>query len=193
MRKQFVAALVFSLVLTGAALSSGCTAGIDSADDSTQEDEEAEVSSTQEAIVSGWTPFTSEEFPPIVCDGGSLINTVQCTGKYCDNLRTYCKPTGGSKGGSYWTSYFSEEGTSYRTCSPGYWMTGLSCTGKYCDNVSLQCAQISGANAVNCYWTGWMSEENGGTLGFGAGYYARGAQCGGSYCDNLRYLVCQKL
>lgn len=143
------------------------------------------------ATYSGWTPYTSEEGPPIGCDPGSLVSRFGCSGSYCDNVRMYCGPTGATAGVPYWTAYFSEEGTNYRQCASGHWVTGLSCRGRYCDDVSLQCTYYGGLSAHNCYWTGWISEEGGGTLGFGASYYAVGAQCRGSYCDNKRFLVCQ--
>jgi hypothetical protein len=151
----------------------------------------ADISSTQQAVYSGWTAYTSEEYPPILCDSGAMPNSVQCSGSRCDNTRFYCQPTGGSAGASYWTDYFSEESTNYRFCNAGYWATGLSCNGSYCDNNPLQCTYISGVSAQNCYWTGWVSEEGGGNLAFGYHYYPRGMQCSGGSCDNKRFYVCQ--
>lgn len=177
-------------MLASALTLSACAADASEIDDAT-DGEEANVASTQEAIYSGWTPYTSEENPPIICDNASLMSAVQFSGRYSDNVRAYCSPTSGTLGSSYWTSYFSEEGTNYRFCDWGYWVTGLSCTGGYCDNVALQCSYIGNVTATSCYWTGWMSEENGGYLGFGAGYYMRGAQCSGSNCDNMRFYVCR--
>lgn len=196
------------LVLGGAVLSGACTMDTSELDTSelvAQEGEDQaqsegedqaqiegeDIASTEQAIYSGWTPYTSEEYPPIHCDSASLVNSVQCKGSYCDNIRFYCNPTGGSLGGSYWTSYFSEEGTNYRYCGAGEWVTGLSCTGGWCDNISLQCSYVGNVTPVNCHWTGWVSEEGGGTLSFGAGYYARGVQCSGGNCDNKRFYVCQ--
>jgi hypothetical protein len=176
------------MALGGAFALGACTVP---APDEAINDEEENVASAAQAIYSGWTPYTSEEYPPIACDSASLMGSIQCTGGYCDNIRAYCQPTSGSLGGSYWTSYFSEEGTNYRYCNPGYWVTGLACTGHYCDNISLQCSYVGNVSARNCYWTGWVSEENGGYLSFGSGYYARGAQCSGGYCDNMRFYVCQ--
>src|SRR5690242_8019911 len=69
--------------------------------------EDADLASTEQAVYSGWTPFTSDEYPPITCDGVSLMSAVQCTGRYCDNIRAYCTPSTGVRGSSYWTSYFS--------------------------------------------------------------------------------------
>jgi hypothetical protein len=191
--------LRLGLLVGAASLAFGCGAPDPSSQESaangstsaeTQE-KGADISSTQQAVYSGWTPYTSEEYPPIVCDSGAGMNSVQCSGSNCDNTRAYCQPTGGSVGGSYWTGYFSEESTNYRYCNAGYWMTGLSCNGSYCDNNALQCTYIYGITATNCYWTGWVSEEGGGTLSFGHHYYARGMQCSGGHCDNKRFYVCQ--
>jgi hypothetical protein len=156
-----------------------------------EKEKSADIASTQEAITTGWTAYTSEEYPPIICDSASLMNQVQCSGSNCDNTRAYCEGSGGSLGASYWTGYFSEESTNYRYCNAGYWVTGLACTGSYCDNNALQCSYIYGISPINCYWTGWVSEEGGGLLSFGYHYYARGMQCSGSDCDNKRFYVCQ--
>src|SRR6185503_20152266 len=187
-------AMIF-LAFGGALLLGACT--VDTPETSTPETEARaqgdveHVASTEQAIYSGWTPWTSEEYPPISCDSASLMSAFQCSGSYCDNIRAYCQPTGGTLGGSYWTSYFSEEGTNFRYCSPGYWVTGVSCAGAYCDNISLQCSYIGNKTPVHCYWTGWISEENGGYLSFGSGNYMRGVQCSGAYCDNKSFYVCQ--
>lgn len=165
--------------------------GDDSAHAEDAQIDEEDVASTEQAVVWGWTPYTSEENPPIMCDGSSLVAAVQCSGAYCDNTRFLCQPTGGSRGSSYWTSYFSEEGTNYRDCAPSHWITGLACKGGWCDNVSLQCSYMGNITPVNCYWTGWVSEEGGGLLQFGTGYYARSVQCSGANCDNKRFYVCQ--
>lgn len=162
-------------------------------DGSTEGSEQAdnEVATVKQATISGWTPYTSEEFPPISCDSSSLLSAVQCSGNYCDNIRATCTPTAGSRGGSTWTSYFSEEGTSWRYCGSNQWVTGLACTGSNCDNISLQCTTMTGISWHNCYWTGWVSEENGGYLSFGNNYFTVGAQCSGSNCDNKRFYACQ--
>lgn len=139
----------------------------------------------------GWTPWTSEEYPPVGCDPGSLVGEFGCSGGWCDNVRLDCVPTGQSAGGSSWTSYFSEEGTNYRQCAEGAWMTGIACKGGWCDDVAIQCTSYPNITAKDCYWTGWISEEGGGTLTFGPGFYARGALCGGSRCDNMRFLICR--
>jgi hypothetical protein len=187
------------VLFAATALTAGCSAtdpsqepSIENGSTSRGEQEKgAEIGSTQQAVTAGWTPYTSEENPPIICDSASLMNQVQCRGDYCDDTRAYCQASGGSVGPSYWTSYFSEESTNYRYCNAGYWVTGLACSGSYCDNNALQCTYIYGISAINCYWTGWVSEEGGGLLSFGYHYYARGMQCDGSNCDNKRFYVCQ--
>lgn len=182
------------VIVSGVFALAGCTA--DAAPEETSLEEanatnEETVGSTEQAIISGWTSYTSEEYAPVGCDGSSLASWYGCSGSYCDNNRLYCQPTAGSRGDSYWTTYFSEESTNYRYCNSGYWVTGISCKGSYCDNIALQCSRMYNVSPRNCYWTGWLSEENG-TLSFGAGYYARGAQCSGRYCDNKRFYVCQQ-
>jgi len=145
-----------------------------------------------------WTSWTSEEYPPIGCNGNNtLVNKAKCRGSKCDDIQWYCEHSNGVRGsGQYWTGYFSEEGASYggnsRTCLPGYWVTGLSCTGNYCDNIALQCTQMNNISwsASSCYWTSWFSEEYGGLQTFPGYYYAVGAKCSGSNCDNMSYYVC---
>jgi hypothetical protein len=139
----------------------------------------------------GWTPWTSDELPPVGCDPGSLVGQFGCSGSWCDNVRLDCVPTGQSAGGSYWTGYFSEEGYNYRLCASGSWMSGIACKGGWCDNVAIQCTSYPGITAKDCFWTGWISEEGGGTLTFGPGMWARGAQCSGSRCDNMRFMICR--
>ncbi|WP_438025760.1 hypothetical protein [Sorangium sp. So ce233] len=180
-----------SLVLAGALALGGCVASGEGSDAEALGDE-VNIESTEQALASGWTHYTSEELAPILCDSGSLMTAVQCSGKYCDKIRAYCQPAGGVLGSSYATSYFSEEGTDYRYCDSGHWVTGITCRGDYCDDISLQCSRISNFAATNCYWTGWVSEEGGGTLSFGSGYYMVGAQCDGDYCDSKRFYVCQR-
>jgi hypothetical protein len=186
------------LFVAATALAVGCGApglsqeqAIDEGNAGGEQGGSADIASTQQAVTLGWTAYTSEEYAPIVCDSASLMNSVQCSGSYCDNIRAYCQPTGGSVGPSSWSSYFSEESTNYRYCASGYWVTGIACSGSYCDNISIQCTRIYNVSTLNCYWTGWVSEEGGGTLSFGYHYYARGVQCHGSHCDNKRFYVCQ--
>ncbi len=182
--------LVATLMVGSTVVLGGCGVGTPE-DGSGSKEESASIATTEQAVTSGWTAYTSEEYPPIICDSSSLVSGVQCSGSNCDNIRYYCQPTAGVRGSSYWTSYFSEEDVNYRYCNSGSWVTGISCTGDDCDNISLQCTYMSGISQRNCYWTGWMSEENGGYLGFGTGYYINGVQCSGDDCDNKRYYVCQ--
>jgi hypothetical protein len=153
-----------------------------------------EIGSEPLATVSGWTRYTSEEYPPINCEQTSMVNGIGCSGRYCDNVRMHCSPTGLAGGSASWSSYFSEEtggAGNRRMCGERQWLVGLACSGRYCDNLSIQCRQFPASNPTSCYWTGWISEEGGGTLWFGQGYYARGMECHGDYCDNKRLWVCR--
>jgi hypothetical protein len=155
--------------------------------------EEVDLDSISQAVVNGWTAWVSEENPPVTCSQTSLVTQAACSGGYCDNTRFFCSPqTGLTRGTSYWTPYFSEEGGGSRTCTgANEWVTGMACRGSSCDNVSLQCTAMTGSNAGNCFWSGLYSEEQG-TAFFPAGYFLRGAKCNGSRCDNKQYFLCQR-
>lgn len=155
-------------------------------------EDRSQVGVAEAAVVNGWTPFTSEEFPPIACDGANAFTAASCRGDNCDDISALCQPIANAwRGDSSWTSRFSEEGTNNRVCPDGAWVVGLACFGDNCDDVSLQCAQMGGVTPTDCGWTGWFSEERGGTLYFLSGYFARGAACDGDNCDNMSFYVCE--
>jgi hypothetical protein len=129
----------------------------------------------------------SEEDPPAACDIGDAIFAATCYGSYCDNTGLSCAETNYPVYYRYWTTNFSEEGTSYRYCGAQQIMTGFSCAGSYCDNVSIECSEIARPR-YNCQWIGPYSEEQG-FIDFG-GKYANGMFCSGSNCDNHWYYVC---
>lgn len=180
------AAVAGALLFAG----SGCSGADGEADDSRWDHAVPAAGVLSVAVVNDWTPFTSEEYPPIVCDGSSIVAGVKCEGYRCDNISAYCKPTAGVRGGSYYTQYFSEEGHNWSLCAAGEWMTGLSCSGLLCDNVSVQCTKFNNLGTSSCHWSGWVSEEHGGRLIFGPGERARGVECSGSYCGSKRFYVC---
>lgn len=150
------------------------------------------IETAQDALILGWTAWTSEEYAPITCDNGSLISQVHFSGSYSDNVRAYCKPTGASVKSVAWQPYFSEEGSGTYLCPGGSWVSGISCDGSHCDNISLQCTYLNDSTASWCGWSPWMSEENGGLLQFPARFYAQGAQCSGRFCDEMRFWICEK-
>jgi hypothetical protein len=151
-------------------------------------DDADSLDETTQAVLSGWTPFTSEEYPPVVCDGQSLPSRVHVTGPYADNIQLYCQQdTRIQRTDSYWTPYFSEEYRSMMYCQPHYWVTGLACQGRYCDNVALQCSQILYSRPSLVSGTLFVSEEQGGSLDFYPNKYPIAMQCDGPYCDNLRF------
>ncbi len=145
----------------------------------------------QIASADSFTPSTSEEYPPLTVNNKNAVTGLRCTGSYCDNVALkYHSFINRVTTGNSWTSYFSEEGTSWRYCSNNKLVTGIACKGKYCDDISLQCTGFTGLVTSACQWSGWVSEEFGGTLNLPAGKYVAGVQCSGSYCDNKRVYYC---
>lgn len=140
---------------------------------------------------SSWTVETSDEYPPVTCGAGSLAIGFDCDGSNCDNLQLRCQPTTGLTFGSRtWTSYFSEESTSYRTCGGNGFVTGLSCRGGDCDDMSLECTTTN-RPGTGCLWSAWFSEEDP-TFTVPSGHYIKGMQCSGSRCDNVRAYYCRE-
>jgi hypothetical protein len=159
-----------------------------------------------------WSPFTSEEFAPALCNGNSGVRGARCTGSFCDNVGLLCGDLAGSgyvldHSRDYWTPFFSEEGanTTVETCGltcrqrqlnqefcDGI-VTGIGCSGSYCDNVRLRCSPFSsaGVSTSGCFWTASFSEEQGSEVFPSDHFYvATGAQCTGSNCDNMSFFVC---
>lgn len=186
---RFLTTFLFgaALLATGCAVDDLESDEFDDLDESSGLDDPS-LGTTEQAVVSGWTPYTSEEYPPITCDGSSLVTGVQVTGVYGDNTRLLCQPTNLTKTDSYWTPYFSEEYNSMTYCDVGYWMTGMTCQGRYCDNVSIQCSKIPNSFIQRVRGTWEISEEDP-KFYFFPGEYAVGAMCTGRYCDNLRFAV----
>lgn len=87
---------------------------------------------------------------------------------------------------SSWTSYFSEEGTGYKTCSSGYSVRGIQCSGDYCDNIRLYCSNSTfpSLTTSDYYWTDFASEEEG-WVECDYGYVVTGVACDGDYCDDI--------
>lgn len=139
-----------------------------------------------------WLPWTTDGSAAIACRDSALTGGVQCNGRYCDNVKLLCRDSGFTQGNSWWTSWFSEEGSNERICENNGFVTGIKCSGDYCDNISLRCSQLSnGGTRAKCYWTGPLSEENGGTFVTPESMYVAGVRCAGSNCDNKRFYLCQ--
>lgn len=140
-----------------------------------------------------WSSRTSEEYPPITSSNRYLIDAMYCSGGYCDNIYFRNKRTYRNYDHNYWTSFFSEEGTNYRTCgASNSFMTGVACKGSNCDNVSIQCTNLINSSRSSCYWTAYFSEEEGYKY-LPSGYYAAGLRCRGAYCDNKSIYACRLL
>src|SRR5690606_29571061 len=97
-------------------------------------------------------------------------------------------------GQSFWTPYFSEEGSGPadegRCTGPRRWMTGLACMGSFCDNLSIRCTQFPDTSASDCRWSDWHSEEDG-RFNAPNGFFLKNIECDGDYCDNKRYRYCR--
>ena len=144
------------------------------------------------AAVDNWSPFTSEEYPPLTASNGQLITAMRCRGSYCDNVSLgYQTVLGLNHATNYWTPYFSEEAPNSQICSgTNNFMTGISCRGSYCDNISLQCTRVSGKTKTTCKWMPWFSEEAEYSY-LEPGYYSSGLACRGAYCDDMSILACK--
>lgn len=145
----------------------------------------------------------SEETPPAVCDSGSFLRSIQCTGRNCDNKRITChRPfTDAVLGRAMWTPWFSEE-QGDRSCPSRFVIAGLACDGKYCDSISLYCVEITNKTFASCADTPFVSEEQPtgisvfDTILFdasGQAFVATGLRCRGSYCDDVSLRVCEEL
>ncbi|MEX1362716.1 MAG: hypothetical protein AB1Z98_06290 [Nannocystaceae bacterium] len=134
-------------------------------------------------------PFISEEDPATTCDTGQVMTGFQCSGGNCDSLRIECHGYGGTLGTSTWSTWFSEEGTSWRFCPSTAYVTGMTCQGSQCDDISIECT-TSNLARNNCQWSGWFSEEDPAFLA-NVGDAIAGVQCRGSRCDDKRFFVCE--
>lgn len=141
----------------------------------------------------------SEENPPATCDPGWFLTTVQCSGRYCDNIAIRCsRIAGATLGRAEWTPFVSEE-NGRRACPANHYIAGLACNGRYCDNLSLYCVEATNLSVLNCTTTRKVSEEGGGGLFLGDGIVdaagqriaARAMECSGAYCDNKAFEVCE--
>lgn len=137
------------------------------------------------------SPRTSDEYPPITSPNRYLINRMQCIGSYCDDIRVQNVRANRTYNHSRWSSYFSEEGVNYRTCSGSEFMTGVACKGGNCDDVSIQCTELLNTTRGSCEWSAAFSEEAGYSPTLLPGYYAAGLMCTGSRCDNLQIYSCR--
>ena len=98
------------------------------------------------------------------------MTAARCAGSYCDDMSLTFEttPVGFLTNASagFWTTYFSEEGSTSRYCSPdgsgsGIYgiIDGIRATGSYGDNVAIHCAPAVAGTFSNCQWTGWFSES----------------------------------
>jgi hypothetical protein len=149
----------------------------------------------QQAVTVGssyWTDYFSDENVAGYCRDGYLVTAMQCTGRYCDNMRMLCTYSGQKSIIKQTLSTFSEESPNSRICSNPYFVTQIQCTGDYCDNLTLSCSNFSylQRNSADCYWTSSFSEEQS-AMYLKSGYYLAGVKCTGSNCDNISMYGCR--
>lgn len=93
-----------------------------------------------------WTRWFSEEGLNYAnCPTGTILNRIQCGGRFCDSLRLGC----GKVSSKYrvvqydvtYTGFFSEE-HGERLCPSGYYVFGMTCGGRYCDDLRLHCVRV---------------------------------------------------
>ncbi|WP_246839086.1 RICIN domain-containing protein [Leptospira wolffii] len=139
-----------------------------------------------------WLNWTTDGANPIETGTAFLTRGLKCSGRYCDDVNLLASESGYTQTNSWWTDWFSEEGTNYRICDNNGFVTGIKCSGSYCDNVSLKCSQLNNNNVrTGCYWTGPISEEDGGKFVAPESMYIAGASCNGRYCDSMALYLCQ--
>ena len=143
----------------------------------------------------GYTEYTSDEVPALICPEGEAVRGVDCSGAWCDNISLLCEATGLLTGAQTWQPYFSEEAGTGRAnesyCpSPDWWMSGIDCMGGWCDDLSMLCTQFVGSSTGACVWSGWYSEETGSFIAPEA-HFITGIECRGNFCDEMRYQYCE--
>lgn len=152
-------------------------------------EEEEQIETRSSAIVSA-TPWFSEEQSAVYCPQGTAMMGIRCSGRFCDNVSMYCDDYPGLTGASYWTTYFSEEGSNYRACANDEVVTGMQCAYRFCDRIRFRCTRTT-QSLGSCAWSGQISEENSPLIG-SSGRFVQGISCRGSYCDNKQLLYCSQ-
>lgn len=170
----------------------------------------------------GWTGYVSEEDGPAYCPYNQGTTGFACWGDYCDDVALYCSTLPSwswlDYTTTYWSSYFSEEGSSDlgqvvcadgpsgsycesfklgdnlhycfggRTINKGI-VTGIRCDGSNCDNISLECTKPAVGRLTSCFWSDWVSEEEW-YVYFASNQFVTAVECSGDYCDDKRFYVC---
>ncbi len=137
----------------------------------------------------GWMPAVSEETPPATCDGNGAVIGSDCMGWHCDNVQMFCGSHVGSVGTREWSTWFSDEPTSWRICPGTQYVTGVACRGAWCDDISIECTDL-GLAYSSCSWSPSFRSED--PVFFApTGHLVAGVQCLGAYCEKLRYFTCE--
>ncbi|MBC8070552.1 MAG: hypothetical protein IAG13_19630 [Deltaproteobacteria bacterium] len=136
-------------------------------------------------------PF-SEEHPAGLCGFGQAVQSIKCTGGYCDNLTLDCEPHGAEivYGDGFLNYDISEENPdTFALCPADGMVDGVDCAGSNCDNLTVHCEYTDLARSNLCDWSGWFSEEQG-WANVPLGTAVAGIQCSGRYCDRMNLYWC---
>ncbi len=152
------------------------------------------VVNRQPTLPACYTVQTSDEYGAVSCQSGFAVNSVKCTGDYCDNMYLTCCPymSGTDPAANYtWSPWFSEESPG-KYISPNGFVTGLQCRHDHCDSLHLRILVSTNLKHVGaCQTLNIFSEEQSDGSTCSAGYFVSGMECWGKYCDNMRLTCCQ--
>jgi hypothetical protein len=155
--------------------------------------EDKPLQDAESALFSGgsWTRLISEENAPISCSSGYVVDAMECTEAFCDNVALHCSPIDTSSTSVGFFEYISEESPDNESiCGPNQFVVGIACSGSYCDNMSIECANFPHRISSDCVWSPYFSEEQQFQYLL-TGYAAAGIRCSGHFCDSISIYECR--
>jgi hypothetical protein len=130
-------------------------------------DENGGASQTQHTPVKGYA----------TSDGNGDKNRIQ----FDDSARTDPSRT-------YWTAWFSEEGSGRASCPPQAVVTGMQCAGSRCDNKRLRCEGILNGRMRSSRHSPWFENQ---AYSCPGGWFITEVSCRRSRCAKAKF-KCQK-
>ena len=148
-----------------------------------------------------WTAWSSEERSSTnTCPANMAATAMECSGRFCDNIRLQCCPykpneTALGHAAPFHSRTISEENRhrkgkyNYFSADNGI-LAGFNCYGKFCDDVRGYLVRPNGLGMTGCHWVNReFSEENRGA-GCPKGQFITGLSCKGRFCDNKKIRCC---
>ena len=135
--------------------------------------------------------FTTDGYPPVMCDSDSFVSGIKCARAWCKNVGLVCRrPVGAFWGGKLdFRPYFNHR-RGRDECPEGYAVAGLSCDERRCQRMSLLCAPIIGRQPVDCETVGPVSDDTGEYV-VGDGRIVTGLTCEGEFCAEISLVACR--